>query len=65
MGHSMGGMALMKFTEKYPEMQKFIEQIILIDIPCSSLIKRATWPAFKEMFIKMNSIPLNSDRDKI
>lgn len=34
MGHSMGAMALMTFTEKYPHMQDVIDRIILIDINC-------------------------------
>jgi pimeloyl-ACP methyl ester carboxylesterase len=35
MGHSMGAMALMAFTEKYPQMQEFVDRVILIDINCA------------------------------
>lgn len=34
MAHSMGGMAAMRFTEKYPELQDIVDRIILIDIYC-------------------------------
>jgi len=36
MGHSMGGLAVMKFTEKYPDMQSAISRVIIIDVFCSS-----------------------------
>ena len=33
-GHSMGAMAIMRFTELYPEMQEHVDQIVLMDINC-------------------------------
>lgn len=32
MGHSMGGLALMGLTKRYPELQEFVQRVIIIDI---------------------------------
>lgn len=43
MGHSMGAIALMAFSVKYPEMQKYIDRIIIVDIPCVKMDGTASW----------------------
>ena len=41
MGHSMGGMAILEFAKKYPFMQHYIKQLIVVDILCKPLHKHA------------------------
>lgn len=36
MGHSMGGLALMSFTQKYPQMQDLVSRVIIVDIGCKN-----------------------------
>ena len=58
MGHSMGGIALMELTRKYPEMQDFIDQIIIVDISCRKIDGDPNWNKTVNMLSKMNKIPL-------
>ena len=67
MGHSMGAIALMEFTKKYsdPEIQKFIDRVILIDISSRSIIRKASFKQTGQMLRDMNGIDLNQPIQKI
>lgn len=43
MGHSMGGLALMEFTKRYPQMQKYVDRVIIVDISPSKIDGDAKW----------------------
>jgi pimeloyl-ACP methyl ester carboxylesterase len=59
MGHSMGGLALMEFTKRYPQMQKYVDRVIIVDISPSKINGDPKWENTKKMLSKMDSIPLN------
>lgn len=59
MGHSMGAMALMKFTQKYPNIQDAINRVILIDIFCYPQKSDKTINTTDKMLANMNKINLN------
>jgi abhydrolase domain-containing protein 11 len=45
MGHSMGGLALMEFTKLHPEAQKYVDRVIIIDIPSDPV---RNYPSFQK-----------------
>lgn len=49
MGHSMGGMALMALTKKYPELQEIVERVIIIDIAAKRLSEDLSFKKTKSM----------------
>lgn len=53
MGHSMGAIALMAFSVKYPEMQKYVDRIIIVDIPCVKMDGTASWDRTGKMLESM------------
>jgi alpha-beta hydrolase superfamily lysophospholipase len=59
MGHSMGGMALMKFTEKYSDMQSAISRVIIIDSYCSGSVLANNRNNTGKMLESLLSIELN------
>lgn len=65
MGHSMGGIALMAFTMKYPELQDYIDRVIIIDIPCKRLHRDPAWIRTSTMLESMLKIDLNQDILKV
>ena len=65
MGHSMGGIALMEFTRKYPEMQEFVDQVIIVDISSRKIDGDPNWNKTKTMLSKMNQIPMSLKKEEI
>ena len=67
MGHSMGAIALMEFTKKYsaPEIQKYIDRVILIDISSKPIMRKASFKQTGQMLKDMSTITLNQPIIKI
>jgi len=67
MGHSMGAIALMEFTKKYsnPDIQKYIDRVILIDISSKPIINKSSFRQTGQMLRDMNGINLNQSIQSI
>jgi uncharacterized alpha/beta hydrolase family protein len=65
MGHSMGGIALMKFTEKYSDMQSAINRIIIIDTFCSAAATSIDRSDNGKMLEEMLKIEMNQPLENI
>lgn len=67
MGHSMGAIALMEFTKKYstPEVQSFVDRVILIDISSKPIMRKASFKQTGQMLKDMLGINLNQPIQRI
>jgi pimeloyl-ACP methyl ester carboxylesterase len=67
MGHSMGGLALMQYTKLYasPELQKYIDRVVIIDIPATKLSTRPAQMKTGLMLRKMLEIDLNQPTTQV
>lgn len=67
MGHSMGAIALMEFTKKYstPEVQSFVDRVILIDISSKPIMRKASFKQTGQMLRDMLGINLNQPIQRI
>ena len=55
----------MQFTKLYPEMQKYVDRVIIVDISSTKRDGDPNWFKTQTMLTNLSTIPMDTDRQQI